>query len=154
MNRFRLCATIVAALSVVSFSARALIVSSDASRSSGPSITEPAGAQETALGPDGKPVRVISFSTSDHPASAAVAPLEPRAPELAIPEPVPSVAMPVAAQLPPAVAVQARQAQAEPEAHSAQRAHPVQKRIAAAPAKTRVASAQAHKPFTVLSGLW
>ena len=62
MNRFRLCATIVAALSVVSFSARALIVSSDASR--GPSITAPAGAQGTALGPDGKPVRVISLSTS------------------------------------------------------------------------------------------
>ena len=152
MNRFRLCATIVAALSVVSFSARALIVSSDASR--GPSIAEPAGAQGTALGPDGKPVRVISLSTSDHPASAAEAPLKSRALELAIPEPGPSAAMPLAAELPRPAAVQARQAQAEPEAHPALRAHPVPKRIAATPAKGRAASAQAHKPFTVLSGLW
>ena len=155
MHRIRLCATIVALLSVISFSGNALILGSAADHDG--ITTTAAAAPQTALAPDGKPVRVISLSPSDRPSDVAAAPVQPQLPLAATPQPEPPATKPIMAEGAPAAGapaprMQAAEAGAEPVAHPAAPARHAPKRIAAAPARMRAASA-GPQPF-IVSGLF
>jgi hypothetical protein len=152
MHRLCIGATIVALFSVISFSAGALVSGSTASRdAASPSVSEATATPKTALGPDGKPVRVISLSLSDREADVAAAPQQP---QLSLPQ-VPQLAPPAPAVTEEARAaeVQAVEAPARLAMRPVERAHPALKRIAGRPARTRAASARAEKPF-IVSGLF
>jgi hypothetical protein len=143
MQRVRLCATIVALLSIVSFSARALVSGSAATHDS--SISRPAAEAKPALGPDGRQVRVISFSLGDRVDDAGGAAAQPR-PEVLQPEPsAPTPVMAVGARTAGATPAEAK---AEPTAPAA-RAHRAPKRLAATPTRTRDALARSQKLFIV-----
>jgi hypothetical protein len=154
MHRVCLGATIVALFSVISFSAGALVSGSAVSRDAGgPSVSEATAAPKTALGPGGKPVRVISLSLSDREADAAAAPQQPQLSLPQVPALAPPAPAPVAAEEGRAAEVQAVEAPARPAMRPVERDHPTLKRIVARPARTRAASARAEKPF-IVSGLF
>jgi hypothetical protein len=150
MHRFGFLATIVALVSVITFSAGALISGAQASRDAGSMPTaKSANTVKPAPSPGGKPVRVISLSPGDSSAAPGT-PALPQAPLLASAEPGP-IALPVAAE--EARAEEAKAAVEEPAArHMAARSHPAPKRSAAAPARMR-AAARTEKPF-IVSGLF
>ena len=150
MHRFGFLATIVALVSVITFSAGALISGAQASRDAdGALAAKRADAAKAAPSPSGKPVRVISLSPGDSSAVPGT-PALPQAPLLASAERGP-IALPVAAE--EARAEEAKAAVEEPAArHMAARSHPASKRSPAAPARMR-ASVRTEKPF-IVSGLF
>jgi hypothetical protein len=145
MNRIGFCATVVAALSVISFPVGALMLNSAASRdASSASSRESAGASAPVLSPDGKPVRVISLSASVRPGDV---------PASSTPAEVSRLAVSDLASTAAIKPVEVLETQTAPAIHRALPVHSAPKRKAAAPQSMRSASAPAKKAF-VISGLF
>jgi hypothetical protein len=145
MNRIGFYATVVAALSVISFPVGALMLNSAASGSaSSASSSESAGASAPALSPDGKPVRVkprrvLSWRLTRGPRQRA----ETSPPESNSRAPPPAERSSTARL----------ETQTAAAIHRALPVHSAPKRKAAAPQSMRSASAPAKKAF-VISGLF
>lgn len=143
MNRFYLCATVVAALSAVSFPAGALMFGAASIKDAKVvSIKEPL--TPTALSPEGKPVRVISLLAADRAGDAAPTLRQPELSGLSISEITP----PPATKLEPVSEVPAK-----PAMHPAKHVRPAPRHAVAVQQSTRSASALAKKAF-VVSGLY
>jgi len=145
MNRFYLCATVVAALSAVSFPAGALMFGAAPTKDAkSVSIKEPL--TPPALSPEGKPVRVISLLVADRAGDLAATPRQPDLSGLSISELTP----PPATKLEPDSEVQAKPAM-RPVKYvrvAPEHAVPVQPNT-----RSASASALAKKAF-VVSGLY
>jgi hypothetical protein len=146
MNRIGFCATVFAALSVISFPVGALMLNSAASGSaSSASSSESAGASAPALSPDGKPVRV-------KPRRVLSWRLLTRGPRQRA-----ETSPPESNSRAPPPAERSSKARLEtptaPATHWALPVHSASKRKAAAPQSMRSASAPAKKAF-VISGLF
>ena len=145
MDRIGFYATVVAALSVISFPVGALMLNSAASGgASSASSSESAGASAPALSPDGKPVRVkprrvLSWRLTRGPRQRAET-SPPKSNSWAPPPAERSSKARLETQTAPAI-------------HRALPVHSTPKREAAAPQSMRSASAPAKKAF-VISGLF
>jgi len=145
MNRIGLCATIVAALSAISFPVGALMSGSAAGHDASTVLAKgPVDTSAPALSPDGKPVRIISLSVNDRSGDLLAASVQPERPQLVASDPAPiSATKPIAVSEGPA----------EAPVHPVLHVRSAPKRTAAAPRVTRVASASAKKAF-IVSGLY
>jgi hypothetical protein len=145
MNRIGLCATIVAALSAISFPSGALMSGSAASHDANAMSTKaPVVSNAPALSPDGRPVRVISLSVSDRPGDGLAAPARPEMSPLVV-----SDLTPTSATKPMAGAEAQAVASIRPEL----RVHSAPKSAPAAPRLRRAASIPAKNAF-IVSGLF
>jgi hypothetical protein len=147
MNRIGLCATVVAMLSAISFPVGAWMLNSAASGDAGSaSVREAAAISAPVLSPEGKPVRVISLSTSDQSGEA---------PAISAPTETSRLAVSDTAQASVMKPLAALETQTSPVIRRVPPVHVVSKRKAAAPAlgSSRSASVPARKAF-MISGLF
>jgi hypothetical protein len=143
--RIGICATVVVALSAISFPVGALILNSAASGdASSASSSESADASAPALSPDGKPVRVISLSAGVRPGEVPASSTPAEMSRLAVSDLASTAAI---------KPVEVLATQTAPAIHRASPVHSAPKRKAAAPQSMRSASAPAKKAF-VISGLF